>query len=63
MQILHLLLSIFAVENYEARLKCALPGAKALPLKKEMTMRIVETAAVGLFALAAQMLVVATVLM
>ena len=41
----------------------AVTEAKRLPLKKEKTMRIVETAAVGLVALAAQMLVVATVLM
>jgi len=41
----------------------SLTEAKWLPLKRKMTMRIVETAAVGLVALAAQMLVVATVLM
>lgn len=40
----------------------AVTEAKRLPMKKEMTMRIVETAVVGFVALAAQMLVVATVL-
>jgi hypothetical protein len=38
-------------------------GAKRLPLKKEMKMRIVETATVGLMVLAAQVVVVATVFM
>jgi hypothetical protein len=37
--------------------------AKRLPQKKEREMRIVETATVGLMALAAQVLVVATVFM
>jgi hypothetical protein len=41
----------------------AVTEAKRLPLNKEMTMRIVETATAGLVALVAQMLVVATVLM
>jgi hypothetical protein len=41
--------------------KCV-AGAKRLPANKEDEMRIVETAAVSLVALAAQILVVATVL-
>jgi hypothetical protein len=41
----------------------AVTEAKRLPVNKEMIMRIVETAAIGFVALAAQMLVVATVLM
>jgi hypothetical protein len=62
-QILHLLLSIFAVENSGAAPKWLSRKRNGFPLKKEMTMRIVETAAMGLVALAAQMIVVATVLM
>jgi hypothetical protein len=41
--------------------KCV-AGAKRLPINEEDEMRIVETAAVSLVALAAQILVVATVL-
>jgi hypothetical protein len=57
-------MSIFAVEIGGHRLRRAVRGRNVpASLKKEMTMRIVESAAAGLVALAVQMLVVATVLL
>jgi hypothetical protein len=57
-------LSIFAVENSARSSKRALRGRNGSRFisKKETTMRVFESAAVGLVALVAQMLVVATVL-
>ncbi len=61
MQILHFTLSTFAVEN-----SCTLaiygPGAKQAPVNKENVMRLVESTAAGIVVLAAQILVVATVM-
>jgi len=58
-------LSIFAVENPRRSTKWALRKRNGLPLNvlKELKMRFVESAAAGLVALAAQMLIVATVML
>ena len=61
MQILHLLLSMFAVEKCCTAAKCSSGSETAPGRPEEMNMRIFETATVGLLALAAQLLVVATV--
>jgi hypothetical protein len=56
-------LSIFAVENSGSPIKWAFRGRNSSREKEEMTMRMIETVTVGLMALAAQVLVVATVFM
>jgi hypothetical protein len=60
---LHLLLSIFAVENSRAWLKCVFRERNGSRRNEGNEMRIVETVTAGLVALTAQVLVVATVFM
>ena len=62
LQFLHLPMSIFAVENYLGgrHMRC---GSEMAPAWKEVEMRIVETGAAGVIALASQFLIVAAVLL
>jgi hypothetical protein len=61
LQIMHLPMSTFAVEN--KRSSCHMGcGSKTVPEYQGSDMRIVETGAAGLIAIAAQVLIMATVL-
>jgi hypothetical protein len=62
LQKMHLPMSTFAVEK--SFVTChKRRGAKLLPATKEVEMRIVETAAAGVIAIASQILIVAAVLL
>jgi hypothetical protein len=61
LQILHLALSTFAVENNRSSWQTG-PRNKMVPEYQGSDMRIVETGAAGLIAIAAQILIMATVL-
>jgi hypothetical protein len=60
MQMLHLLLSTFAVDK--GRYGTHMTGGTRIPVRKEVAMRIVEMTIAGVIAVAAQMLVVGAVL-
>jgi hypothetical protein len=63
MQILHSCLSIFSVENSRFNAECGRWNEMLPKQAKDIDMRIVETTALGLVALGAQMLLFATILM
>ena len=62
MHFLHLLMSTFAVENRHApaHMRC---GSGVALVYEEVEMRIVETGAAGVIAIASQILIVAAVLL